>query len=38
MKNERVLADSIERTGEIDDAGVLVLYLPRTDTPEVKEI
>ena len=33
-----ILADSIERTGEIDDAGVLVLYLPRTDTPEVKEI
>ena len=33
-----ILADSIERTGEIDDAGVLVLYLPRTDTPEIKEI
>lgn len=33
-----ILADSIERTGELDDAGVLVLYLPKTDAPEIKEI
>lgn len=33
-----ILADSMERTGEMDDAGVLVLYLPKTDAPEVKEI
>lgn len=33
-----ILADSIERTGESDDAGALVLYLPKTDAPEIKEI
>lgn len=33
-----ILADSIERTGEADDAGVVALYLPKADTNEIHEI
>lgn len=33
-----ILADSIERTQEADDAGVLVLYLPKGGTNEISEV
>ena len=33
-----ILADSIERTQEADDAGVLVLYLPKGGANEIAEI
>ena len=33
-----ILADSIERTQEVDDAGVLVVYLPKDDANELSEI
>ena len=33
-----ILADSIERTQEADDAGVLVLYLPKGGANEISEV
>ena len=33
-----ILADSIERTQEADDAGVLVLYLPKDGVNEISEV
>ena len=33
-----ILADTIERTQEADDAGVLVLYLPKGDVNEISEV